>query len=60
MYVRFQPLLFWPSRENLHKSMPLEFREVFGKKITIIIDCFEVQMENPSNQLAGAQVYSNY
>ena len=32
----------------------------FGKRVTVIIDCFEVFIERPSNLLARAQTYSNY
>ena len=31
-----------------------------GKKTTIIIECFEVFIERPSNLLARAQTFSNY
>ena len=31
-----------------------------AKKTTVIIDCFEVFIEKPSNLLARAQAYSNY
>lgn len=32
----------------------------FGKQVTVIIDCFEVFIERPTNLLAGAQPFSNY
>ena len=32
----------------------------FGKKTIVIIDCFEVFIEKPSNLSARAQTYSNY
>ena len=40
--------------------MPKCFQYSFGKKTTVIIDCFEVFIEKPSNLLARAQAYSNY
>lgn len=36
------------------------FQFSFGKKTTIIIDCFEIFIERPSNLLARAQTFSNY
>jgi len=58
--VRYQPLVLWPERKHLQESMPVQFREQFGKKVAVIIDCFEVFMDRPSNPLASAQVFSNY
>ena len=40
--------------------MPVCFQYSFGKKVTVIIDCFEVFFEKPSNLLARAQTFSNY
>ena len=40
--------------------MPMEFRKYFGLKVSIIIDCFEVFIERPSNILARAETWSNY
>ena len=40
--------------------MPMQFRKHFGKKVTIIIDCFEVFIDRPSNLLARAQTWSTY
>ncbi len=36
------------------------FQYAFGKKTTIIIDCFEVFIERPSNLLARSQTFSSY
>ena len=49
MYIRMKPLVFWPSREELQKSMPMQFRKHFGTKCAVIIDCFEVFIDRPSN-----------
>ena len=40
--------------------MPVCFQYSFGKKVTVIIDCFEVFIEKPSNLLARDQTFSNY
>ena len=60
MYTRMQPLVMWPSRESLRKTMPMEFRSIFRTKVAVIIDCFEVFMDRPSNLLAQAQTWSSY
>lgn len=49
MASRFKPLICWPSREELRKTMPMDFRKHFGTKVAVIIDCFEVFVERPSN-----------
>lgn len=36
------------------------FQYTFGKKVTVVIDCFEVFIERPSNLLARAQTFSSY
>ena len=40
--------------------MPACFQESFGKKVAIVIDCFEVFLERPSNLHARACTWSNY
>ncbi len=40
--------------------MPQCFRENFGKSVTVIIDCFEVFIDRPSNVLARAATWSTY
>ena len=40
--------------------MPMCFQYAFGKKVTVVIDCFEVFIERPYNLLARAQTFSSY
>ena len=40
--------------------MPRCFIDSFGLKTSVIIDCFEVFIDRPSNLLARAQTFSNY
>ena len=40
--------------------MPQCFKYSFGNKTTVIIDCFEVFINRPSNLLARAQTWSSY
>lgn len=57
---RLSPLIYWPDRESLHSTMPQCFQYSFGKRTTVIIDCYEVFINKPSNYLARAQTFSNY
>ena len=36
------------------------FKEQFNNSVTIIIDCFEIFIEKPSNLLTSSQCWSNY
>lgn len=49
---RLSGLLHWPARENLWKTMPMCFKYAFRNKVTVVIDCFEVFIEKPTNLLA--------
>ena len=60
MDIRLRPLIMWPERENLRKTTPECFRAGFGDKVAVIIDCFEVFIERPSNLLARSCTWSNY
>ena len=57
---RLSALIHWPERENLWKTMPMCFKYAFGNKVTVIIDCFEVFIEKPTNLMARAQTFSSY
>lgn len=59
MYERMKPLVMWPDQEQLHKTMPMEFRKDFSNCV-VIIDCFEVFMDRPKGLMARAQTWSNY
>ena len=54
MDVRLKFIISWPE------SIPMCFQYAFGKKVTVVIDCFEVFIERPSNLLARAQTFSSY
>ena len=58
--MRLSPIISWPEREELWRTMPRCFQYSFGKATTIIIDCFEIYIDRPSNLLARAQTYSHY
>ena len=60
MDTRLFPLISWPEREQLWRTMPQCFMYSFGKKVTVVIDCFEVFIEKAINLLARAQTFSSY
>lgn len=39
--IRWSPLIRWPSRNELRKTMPRCFLDAFGRKTTVIIDCLK-------------------
>lgn len=49
-----------PSREVLLKHTPASFKQEFGDKRVLIIDCFEVKSERPQNLKAATIHFSNY
>ncbi|XP_034072475.1 uncharacterized protein LOC117546303 isoform X2 [Gymnodraco acuticeps] len=53
-------IIEWPERHVLQATMPMGFRQAFGCRVAVIVDCFEVFIERPSNLLARAQTWSNY
>lgn len=60
LYARLAPLLYWPERHCLQATMPPQFLQAFGKRVAIIVDCFEIRTERPSNLMARAQSFSHY
>ncbi|XP_055492695.1 uncharacterized protein LOC129697960 [Leucoraja erinacea] len=53
-------LIIWPERDVLWKTMPMQFRRTFGKRVAVIIDCFEIFCDRPTSLEARAQTWSNY
>ena len=60
LYLRLKSFVYWPERDELQKTMPMQFRKYFGKKVAVITDCFEIFIERPSNLMARAQTWSSY
>ena len=50
----------WLNREELQETMPTDFVQVFGKKVAVIFNCFEVFIELPGDLLAHASTWNNY
>lgn len=40
--------------------MPHQCLEAFGKRVAIIVECFEIRTERPSSLKARAQAFSHY
>ncbi|XP_077535621.1 uncharacterized protein LOC144147377 [Haemaphysalis longicornis] len=60
MHVRLNKLVKWPEREHLQRTMPMCFRQAFGTRVAVNIDCFEVFINRPSSTLPRAQTWSRY
>ena len=60
MDIRLKGMIYWPERDELWATMPMCFQYSFGKKVTVVIDCFEVFIDRPSILLARAQTFSSY
>ena len=61
LYYRIVPdLIEWPDRDALIKnSMPYYFREAFGEKVVVIVDCFELFTENPTGAKDQVAMFSS-
>ena len=60
MDIRLQSLILWPDCDALQKTMPKCFCISFGTKVAVVIDYFEIFIEQPSNLKARALTWSNY
>ena len=58
--VLFDYMANRPSREALQKTMPFCFRLNYGLNVTLIIDCFELFIEKPSDLFAKSCTWSQY
>ncbi|KAJ8685670.1 hypothetical protein QAD02_021463 [Eretmocerus hayati] len=52
-------LVVWPVKEIIQRNLPISFRNKF-RKVQSIIDCFEIQIEKPSNSIHQAASWSDY
>ncbi len=59
LYAELKPLILWPDRDTLRKTMPMDFRQ-YCPSCVVIIDCFEIFIGKATNLLARAQTYSAY
>ncbi|XP_046845616.1 uncharacterized protein LOC124439434 [Xenia sp. Carnegie-2017] len=59
MFSSMKFLIHWPDREQLRLTLPMCFRERCSS-CAVIIDCFEVFIDRPSDFLARAHTWSSY
>ena len=59
LYQRLKPLIIWPDRDVLRKTLPMDFRK-YCPNCVVIIDCFEIFLDRPLNPRARAQTFSSY
>ena len=57
LYIRTKPFVFWPEREELQKTMPMQFQKYFGKQVAVIIDCFEIFIERKKNMTCSFYMF---
>ena len=60
VFCRMKFLIVWAEREQLIDTMSLSFRKYFKTKVAVIIDCFEVFVDKPSNIAARSATWSQY
>lgn len=58
MATILKPLIKWPSKGAVLKSLPKSFRNF--KRCRCIIDCTEIFIDRPTNLTTRAQTWSNY
>ena len=59
MYLRFEVLNIWPSRETVNRTMPEDFRKAYPST-RVVIDCTEVKCAMPSSLLLNSKLFSAY
>ena len=59
LYTRLKFLIVWPERDVLRKTLPMDFRS-HCPNCAVILDCFEIFIDRPSDLKARAQTYSSY
>jgi len=42
----------------LRQTMPISFRTNFGTRVAVIVDCFKIFIDRPSNLMSRAQTWS--
>ena len=60
MFLRLRPLMMWPGREEIISTTPVSFRKCFKTKVAVIIDCFKIFINKPTNLKALNAIWSQY
>nr|XP_018906657.1 PREDICTED: uncharacterized protein LOC109036751 [Bemisia tabaci] len=59
MAAFLKSFIFWPNRELIQKNVPPAFFSKYSK-VESIIDCFEIQIQKPSDAEKQAATWSSY
>lgn len=59
-FWRLKGTIVWPSRDEICRTMPQAFYDSFGRKVAVIIDCFEIKIERPSSLQPRCETWSQY
>lgn len=59
-FHRIGPLVHWPDKEQVMKTMPVAFIDNFGLKVRVILDCFHIFIDWPSSYLPRTKTWSYY
>lgn len=57
--VFLRKLIFWPPAKTIKKCLPIAFRANYSD-VQSIIDCFEIEVEKPSDPVKQALTWSEY
>ena len=60
MYIKLNALIKWPNRKDLLSKTPMFFRQHFKTSVVVIIDCFEIFINQPKNLMARVETFSSY
>ena len=59
MYLRFGTINIWPTRDEIDKTMPDDFKAKYPKT-RVILDCTELKCQMPSSLLLNSRLFSSY
>ena len=59
MFLRFGNINIWPSREEINKTMPEDFKVKYPN-MRVILDCTEIKCQMPSSLLLNSRLFSSY
>ena len=59
MFLRFGTINIWPSRAEVNRLMPEDFKAKYPNT-RVIIDCTEIRCQMPSSLLLNSELFSNY
>ena len=59
MFFRFGNINIWPSREEINKTMPEDFKVKYPN-LHVILDCTEIKCQMPSSLLLNSRLFSSY